>query len=137
MVLLDTHVWFWWVEGDKRIGRTSRNAIADAERRDGIRISAASVFEIASLHTHGRLRLRWSPERWITEALDVTRARIGELTAAIALDAGLIPRTTLPDPVDRLLVATARGFDLTIVTADLRILDYATANHVRARHAGR
>lgn len=138
MVLLDTHVWLWWVEGDSHIGRSAKTAIARAESRDEVRISPATMFEIAALHTHGRLRLRLSPEHWIRQALDVTGARLGDLTAAAAVDAGLIPRTALPDPIDRLLVATARTANATLVTADQQMLRYAAAtSHVRTRDAAR
>lgn len=53
--------------------------------------------------------------------------RIAELTAATAIDAGAIPRQSLPDPLDRLLIATATTVEATLVTADDRILAYATA----------
>jgi PIN domain nuclease of toxin-antitoxin system len=53
----------------------------------------------------------------------------------VAVDAGLISRTALPDPLDRLLVATARDAQATILTADERILQYAADTYVRAHDA--
>jgi PIN domain nuclease of toxin-antitoxin system len=62
--------------------------------------------------------------------------RVAELTPAVAIDAGAIPRTALADPLDRLLVATARQLDATLLTSDLQILAYATrTKNVRARDA--
>jgi len=79
-----------------------------------------------------------SLESWLRRAVEITGARVGELTTEVAVDAGLIPRAALPDPVDRLLVATARAIDATFVTADARILDYAaTTRHLVARDTGR
>ena len=51
--------------------------------------------------------------------------RMAELTPGIAIDAGRIPSTTLPDPFDRLLIATARSLGVGLLTRDRRILDYA------------
>ena len=139
MFLLDTHVWIWFSSDDgTRLGRRAKQAVAQAQREDGLRISPASLFEVASLHTHGRLRFSLPPERWVADALTVPGLRIAALTADIAVDAGLIPRTALADPIDRLLVATARQLDAILVTADRRILDYAgNTHHLRAKDAGR
>lgn len=126
MLLLDTHAWLWAAEGDpRRIGRRSRQLLARAEKREEVRVSPASIFEVAALHTLGRLRLSRPVESWIREALDATGVRMAPLSPEVAIDAGLIPRAALPDPLDRLLVATARDAQATLLTADDRILQYA------------
>ncbi len=139
MLLLDTHAWVWSVEGDaRRIGRRARQLLSRAERADRIRVSPASIFEVTALHVSGRLRLTISAERWVHDALDLAGVRLAELTAAIALDAGSIPRPALADPLDRLLVATARQLGATFLTADAAILAYASATgSVRVHDATR
>jgi len=139
LLLLDTHAWIWSVAGDtRRVGRRARQLIACAEAQDAIRISSATVFEVAALHTAGRLSLARPPEQWVREALGVAGIRLAPLSADIALDAGIIPRTALADPLDRLLVATARQLDATFLTADARILDFAAATrNVRVHDASR
>ena len=128
LLVLDTHVWIWSVEGQvRRVGRRTRRLLSRAEADDAIRISSATVFEVAALHTAGRLRLARAPEQWIREALGVAGVRLAPLSAAIALDAGGIPRAAIADPLDRLLVATARQLDATFFTSDTRILEYAIA----------
>jgi PIN domain nuclease of toxin-antitoxin system len=131
LVLLDTHVWIWTVEADpRRIGRRTRGLLSRAQTQDAIRISPATVFEVTAQHTAGRLRLARSPEQWIHDALAVEGVRLAPLSAAIAIDAGSIPRTALADPLDRFIVATARQLDATLFTRDGGILKYAakTAN---------
>ena len=138
LVLLDTHVWIWTVEGDlRRVGRRTRALLSRAQTEDAIRISPATVFEVTAHHTAGRLRLARSPEQWMHDALAVAGVRLAALSAEVALDAGSIPRTALPDPLDRLIVATARQLDATLLTRDAGILAYAsqTAN-VRVHDAG-
>ena len=128
MLLLDTHVWLWSVHGEsRRVGRRARQLLSKAESAGTLRVSPVTLFELTALHTLGRLRLTRSPEEWIREALDAGGVRIAELSAPIAIDAGRIPPTALPDPLDRLLVSTARHFQATFLTSDRRILDFAAA----------
>jgi PIN domain nuclease of toxin-antitoxin system len=139
VLLLDTHVWIWTVEGDdKRLGRRSRLLLTSSEAGGAIRVSPISVFEIVALHTLGRLRLTRTPERWVAEALDSAGIRLGELSLDVVVDAGHIPREALADPIDRLLVATARQLDAVLMTADTRILAYASSQrNVRVHDARR
>jgi PIN domain nuclease of toxin-antitoxin system len=136
MLLLDTHAWVWSVEGDtKRIGSRSRRRLEHAAERDEIRVSPASAFEITALSLSGRLQLKSSADQWIKQALAVPGVRVAELTVAIAVDAGHTPRTALADPMDRLLVATARRLDATLLTADTAMLEYAKRSGLRAADA--
>jgi PIN domain nuclease of toxin-antitoxin system len=84
-----------------------------------------------------RLRLTCTPEQWTRDYLTLTGVRIVEFSAALAVDAGAIPHTALSDPLDRLLVATARQNDATFVTCDHRIVDYATSRQLVKVHDGR
>lgn len=128
MVLLDTHAWIWSVEGDtRRIGRRARALLTRAEGQDRIRVSAVSIFEIMALATSGRLGLSRPAEGWIRDSLGTAGVRLAELTPAVAIDAGAIPRGALADPLDRLLVATARQLEATLLTSDAHILAYAAA----------
>jgi PIN domain nuclease of toxin-antitoxin system len=96
-----------------------------------------TLFEVTALHTAGRLRLARSLEHWIHDALDTAGVRVAELSVAVVTDAGSIPRTALPDPLDRFLVATARQLGATFLSADTRILEYAsTTSNVRVHDAG-
>ena len=139
MLLLDTHVWIWTVDGDaSRVGRRAQQALARAEARGLVFVSPISVFEVAALHTAGRLRLTRPPDQWIREALTPAGVRTADLTPATAIDAGVLPRSRLADPIDRLLVATARQRGLTLLTSDARILDYASGTgDLRAQDAAR
>ena len=137
MLLLDTHVWVWTVQGEaRRLGRRTRQLLTRAERQGAIRISPASIFEVSALHTLGRLSVARPIESWIREAMDVGGLRVAPLSPSIAIDAGRIGHAALADPLDRLLVASAREAEATLVTADERILDYAVdTSAVRAHDA--
>lgn len=137
MLLLDTHVWIWSVHGDaRRVGRRTRRLLSRAESQEAIRVSPATLFELTALHTLGRIRLTRPPDQWIHESLEAAGVRIAELSPAIAINAGKIPRTALADPLDRLLVATASYLEATFLTSDTRILDYASkTGDVRVHNA--
>jgi PIN domain nuclease of toxin-antitoxin system len=134
LLLLDTHVLIWIVEGDtRRVGRRTRTLVARAEASDAIRVSPVSLFELTALHTLGRLRLTQPPDVWIDQAL-AAGVRVAELTRRTAVEAAGIGRDALADPLDRLLVATARGLEATFLTGDHRILNYAAAAQVFRVH---
>jgi PIN domain nuclease of toxin-antitoxin system len=137
VLLLDTHVWIWSVDGDShRVGPRSRLLLSKAEVQDAIRVSPVTLFEISALHASGRLRLARPLEQWVGASLDAAGVRIAELTSSVALDAALIPRAALADPLDRLLVSTARHLDAVFVTADRQILEYASGTgNVRVHDA--
>jgi PIN domain nuclease of toxin-antitoxin system len=128
VLLLDTHVWIWSVQGDTRVGRRARQLLARAEARAEIRVSVMTVFEVAALHALGRLRLARSLDQWIREALSAAGIYLADISPDIAIDAGVIPRESLADPLDRLLVASARQLDAALLTGDARILDYASGS---------
>jgi PIN domain nuclease of toxin-antitoxin system len=134
VLLLDTHAWAWILEHDaRRVGRRAAQLVVRAERQDDVRVSVVSIFEVSALHALGRLRLARSAEQWIRDAIERPGVRLAEVTPAIAIDAGSIPRTSLADPMDRLLVATARQLGATFLTGDTAILEYASrTSHVRA-----
>jgi PIN domain nuclease of toxin-antitoxin system len=128
VLLLDTHAWIWTVHGDaRRIGRRSRRLLSRAASREALRLSVVTIFEVTALHTLGRIRLTRPLEEWIRESCRAAGVRIAELSSAMAIDAGAIPRSALADPIDRLLVATARQLDAVFLTSDASILDYAEA----------
>jgi len=138
VLLLDTHVCIWSGEGDeRRLGPRTRRLLHRAQSEDAARISPLTIFEITALHTMGRLRLTRTPEQWTRDYLSLSGVRVVEFSAAIALDAGTIPRTALADPLDRLLVATARQNDATFVTCDEQIVDYANSHRLVRIHDGR
>ena len=139
MLLLDTHVWIWSLEGDaRRIGRRARALLTRFESRDAIRISPVTLFEVMALHASGRLQLTRSPDEWIRHAMEFAPVRIAEVSPAIAIAAGRISREVLADPMDRFLVATAHEMKATLLTADERILGYgARTRMIRTENAAR
>ena len=137
MIVLDTHVLIWALDGDARLGRTARTAIDGAGRTDGIAISAITPWEIVLLAEKGRLHLGCDAAIWIDTALDLPGVRLIPIEPAIAIESVRLPGSFHADPADRFIVATARYRNVPLVTADGAILEYAVEGHVRAIDASR
>ena len=126
MVLLDTHVWIWLVEGTP--GTISERVLARLESaagRSALRVSALSAWEVAILTRKRRLQLTRDPASWVSEA--ITRRGITEvrLNSAVAVAAALLPTPAPEDPADRFLLATAFSNGWTLATRDADIISYA------------
>jgi PIN domain nuclease of toxin-antitoxin system len=137
-VLLDTHVWIWAAAGEARIGPRTRRLLNREAAAGRVYVSAISAFEITALCSAGRLVLNQPAERWIRDSIEKGNLRLLDLDTDVAMDAGAIGATAVPDPIDRLLVAAARDAEVPLVTRDRRLLDFASrARFVRVHDAGR
>ena len=130
MIVIDTHVWIWWVDDDPRLKRTVRDRL-DAET--DVRLSAISLLEIATAVSLGRLVLRPSAAHWLAVAQTVEQVTIEPLTDTLCLDSVTLPGDFHRDPADRLIVALARALRADLATADAKILAYS---HVQSVPAG-
>ena len=131
MIVLDTHVLIWAVDGERRLGTEARAAIAAAEQADGIGISAITPWEIALLAERDRLRLAREVGAWIAAALALPGIELIPIEPAIAGDSVRLPGAFHADPADRFIVATARHYGAPLLTADYAILSYAAGGHVQ------
>ncbi|WP_375398768.1 type II toxin-antitoxin system VapC family toxin [uncultured Sphingomonas sp.] len=134
-ILLDTCAAIWLVH-DGPLGAPARRAIVDAGRATGVFVSPVTAWEIGFLTypAKGAPRLQFlpDPKTWFANLMAMPAIRAAAFDGDIAIEAAMLPGDFHRDPADRLLVATARLLDLTIVTSDAKILAYAAAGHVRA-----
>ena len=130
--LLDTCAMIWMGE-DAPIAPAAVTAM-DKAGADGtpVLISPISAWERAMLVAKGRLRSPLSPKAWFDRILSVGGLKLAPLSPDILADASFLPEPLHGDPADRIIIATARALDLTIITRDKKILDYAAQGHVRA-----
>jgi PIN domain nuclease of toxin-antitoxin system len=116
-VLLDTHVFLWWLRNDTALGTRIRTIIAAMDNE--IFLSAVSIWEIGIKKALGKLK---APSRLnqIVEA----RGFIGlPITLAHAHTAGGLARHHA-DPFDRMLVAQAQTENLLLASDDSKIVLY-------------
>ncbi len=123
MILLDTHIWVWWVDGSSELAPAQRKQI-EAHEGTGLAVSVISCWEVAKLVERNRLELRRSVADWIGQALAYPGVRLLYLTPRIAVESCQLPGTFHRDPADQIIVATARIRGCPLLTADARILQY-------------
>jgi len=123
MIVLDTHIWVWWVHGDERLTKKQADII-EANEANVIGVSAISCWEIAKLVEYRRLELPLSLREWFEQSLSYPGVRLLELTPEIAIESTQLPGRFHRDPVDQMVVATARVYDCLLVTSDIKILEY-------------
>ena len=116
-LLLDTHVFLWWLADAPDLAEAARRAIGD--ERNAVYVSAATGWEIAINRAAGKLR---APEN-----LDALVEEGGFTHLPITFfhgeQAGALPMHHR-DPFDRMLVAQAQAEGLVIVTRDKHIPMY-------------
>ena len=131
-LLLDTHVWIWLVRGQDRMSKDILELMFAAAGAGAMFLSVMSIWELSLLDAKRRITLNMPCLTWVRTALERSGALIVPLTPDIAVTCHQLPGRLYGDPVDRVLVATARSENLTLVTRDRAILDYAAQGHVRA-----
>ena len=123
-LLLDTHTLLWWQAGSDRLSPRARRLIDGAPR---LFLSAISVWELAMLVDQGVVALDRPTQIWVHDLLADGIVTIAELTPAIAVAAAHLDEFT-GDHADRIIYATAVQNQLTLLTKDDRLAEYARAN---------
>ena len=119
-LLLDTHIWLWTLSDPKRLGRRVLQQVKNEANE--LWLSPISTYEALTLHYKGRFEIDENLTEWLARATAGTRE--APLTHEIALVARQL--SLHQDPADRILAATAEVLDLTLVTADERLLGLGT-----------
>ena len=121
MIVLDTHIWLWWIAGDSRLLTEQRIEAINTE--DEVAISAISCFEAAWLERHGRISFPCSREIWFQMALDGSGIKIIPITPEISGIAVDLPYHH-NDPQDRLIIATSIAHNSHLMSSDKKFSMY-------------
>ena len=135
-ILLDTCAVIWLVSAGP-LSAQVRATIMEAAHAGGIYVSTATAWEVGMLSRPRPSRKQilefWpDPKAWFARLITMPGINEAPITAAIAIDAWYLPGEFHADPMDRLIVATARHSGTPIVTGDRKILNYAEAGFVHA-----
>ncbi|HYE19132.1 MAG TPA: type II toxin-antitoxin system VapC family toxin [Tepidisphaeraceae bacterium] len=123
MILLDTHIWVFWMTGAQGLS-AGQQAALDAAGPGEIGVSPISCWEIGQLVSRGRLTLSTGVADWVDAALTHPNVRVVSLTPPIEVASTTLPDLEHKDPADRFLIATARALGCPLLTNDRVILDY-------------
>ena len=120
-LLLDTHVFLWYITADSRLPAAWQTAIRDPANE--VYLSVASVWEAVIKYQLGKLPLPEPPADYLP------RQREAHGIASLPVEEGaMAPLAGLPplhrDPFDRLLIAQALQHGLTLATVDPEVTAY-------------
>ncbi len=119
-LLLDTHIWLWALLEPERLSAPVRDALQSPENE--LWLSPISVWEAILLAERGRLVVTSDVQLWVRGLLAALPRREAPLTFEVALMSRRL-ELAHEDPADRFIAASACVHDLTLVTADARLLD--------------
>ncbi len=123
MIILDTHVWVWYVQDLPKLPPNFSTIISENEST-GLGVSWISLWEVAKAVQVKHLSLPSDVETWLEEAVAYPGIFVIPLDARIVTESTRLPGDFHKDPADQLVVATARVLDTTLLTVDSDILAY-------------
>ncbi|MGB3649968.1 MAG: type II toxin-antitoxin system VapC family toxin [Rivularia sp. (in: cyanobacteria)] len=122
MIVLDTHIWVWWIDNNQRLTAKHRQWIQTYQSQ-GLGISIVSCWEVAKLVEKNRLTFSCSLSEWLEEALVYPDVQLLDLIPIVVDSTQLSGFHS--DPFDQMIVATSRIFQCPLLTADAKILSYS------------
>ena len=123
IALLDTHILLWWLEDRDHLSPREREVIDAAHADEPLYLADITLWEIATLHELGRIKLNLPLRDWLERATSPPLVKRVSVTPAIAAEVASLPSSFHRDPADRIIVASARVLGATLVTRDRKILD--------------
>lgn len=128
MIVLDTHVWVWWVSSLAPLSPKVRRLIGDGVQQNAIYLSSISIWEVAQLANRGRLQLTMGVADWVAKSEMLPFVHFVPVDNTIALKSVQLPDPLHSDPVDRIIIATALTLGFPLATRDEKIARYP---HIR------
>jgi PIN domain nuclease of toxin-antitoxin system len=111
----------WFAQHDG-LSQRQRRIINSADAGDPLLISDISLWEVATLHELGRIRLRRPLRDWLEQLAALAQVERTGISPAIAAEVAALPPTFHRDPADRIIVASARVHGARLLTRDNRII---------------
>ena len=127
--LVDTCAVIWIANGD-RLREPAVSTLREA-KTGSLVVSPISAWEIATLVAKGKMALSISPDVWFQRFCELPGVALSEMPPSVLVASASLPGAPPGDPVDRILIATAREFGYALVTRDRKMLEYGGHGHVQ------
>jgi len=121
VVLLDTHIWLWWLLGEANLSERERTALEHLSAKNRIAISWATLWETEMLERKDRITLQPDLRSWMHQATRPDVSVILPVDVDVVLAQHQLPESFHNDQADRLIAATALLSGYPLATHDKRI----------------
>ena len=121
-LLLDTCCIIWAISAPTSLSRTAASLLESDDSE--ISVSPISSAEIACADSRGRIKLNRHWKIWFRHYIELNKWGLIDINLSIIEEAYSLPEFFHSDPVDRIITATARLNNCTLMTADKKLLDY-------------
>ncbi|MFQ4140353.1 type II toxin-antitoxin system VapC family toxin [Nodosilinea sp. PGN35] len=121
-ILLDTHIFLWFISGDTQLSANVRDSIRNPDNE--VYLSAVSIWEVIVKYQLGKLPLPETPETYLPKQRDLHQIASLDLNESSVVQLAKLPPLHR-DPFDRMLICQALANQLTIATVDTAIRAYA------------
>lgn len=122
-VLLDTHVWIWWLSNSLTLNHDQHRKLRSLGAEKRLAVSAISLWETAMLVDKKRIKLDRPLRPWLAQATKPDFATVIAITPDIAAATTELPDWFHRDPADRIIIASAIEHGFAICTKDDAIID--------------
>jgi len=124
VIVMDTHVWVWFVSNPELLSKAAKKSIDAAMEKKEILISSISAWEVALLVAKKRLKLTLDVTDWIARSEKLPFFRFIPVDNSVAVKSVNLPQPLHSDPADRIIIATAITIGAPVVTKDEKLLNY-------------
>ena len=121
MILLDTHIWLWWLLGDGGLSKTERDELDKMASANLLALSWVSIWEAEMLDRKDRIHLFPDFNAWIRRATNKDVIRLLPADVDVVIAQRELPESFHGDPADRLIAATSILSGFSLATHDQRI----------------
>lgn len=124
MIVLDTHVWLWWLHDPAKLSPTAVKLIEQEQETGALVLSSISIWEVAVKVQSGKLVIPMDILQWYELARSYPATVIEPLSPVDAIGSTQLPGDFHKDPADRMIISLARRLAVPLITCDRKILQY-------------
>ena len=126
MILLDTHVWIWWLLGTGQLSTKQRTKLDELAQNKQLALSWGSTWEVEMLERKSKISLNIPFDEWISKASSSEFMNVIGVDTKLVLAQRALPLSFHSDPADRLIVTTAKLLSVPLATFDSKIIQTAS-----------
>ena len=123
MILIDTHIFIWWIQGDSKLTESYKNLLREKEGT-GIGVSIITFWEISKLVEKNRLSFPIPLEQWFKTSLNYPGVKLVNPDLDFILTSNRL-QNFHKDPADQLIAATAICKKMPLLTFDKKLIEYS------------